>query len=179
MGIGSSSGYLRICPDHSGVVPGGAGTYDNGTGEVLDQPKWFPDYRWTSQQLSRSSVILDCNPDRPETYPDSSGTSENSPERSWKYSKSACNVPKPSRKVPEWPRMVPEGPGRSRKVPEVSGQYHPLHPPPGLGGKPPGLAQVGQEVGAHQGGGSPTWTRTPRWEGFPLGVGVPKGPHTS
>ena len=39
MGIGSSSGYLRICPDHSGVVPGGAGTYENGTGEVLDQPK--------------------------------------------------------------------------------------------------------------------------------------------
>ena len=38
-GTGSSSGYLRICPNHSRVVPGGAGTYENGTGDVLDQPE--------------------------------------------------------------------------------------------------------------------------------------------
>ena len=68
--------------DHSGVVPGGVGTYENGIGEVLDQLEWFPDNRWASRQLSRSSDILECNSDRPETYPDSSGTSENGPKRS-------------------------------------------------------------------------------------------------
>ena len=48
--------------------------------------------------------------------------------------------------------MAENGPERSRKLPEVSGQYHPLHQTPGLGGKPPGLAQVGQEVGGAMGG---------------------------
>ena len=37
-GTRRSFGYLKICPDHSGIVPGGSGAYENGTGEVLDQP---------------------------------------------------------------------------------------------------------------------------------------------
>ena len=83
---------LRICTDHPGVVPGGSGTYENGTGEVLDQPEWFPDNRYASRQLTRLSDFLDCNSDGPGTYPDSSGTSKT---------------------VPEGLRSVPEGLGMS------------------------------------------------------------------
>src|SRR3954470_1236588 len=67
-GTRSSSGYLRICPDHSGVVPSGSETYENGTGEVLDQLEWFSDNRWASRQLSRSSGSLNCNSDAPGNY---------------------------------------------------------------------------------------------------------------
>src|SRR4051812_28322649 len=104
-------------------------------------------------RLSRSPDILDRNPNHLETYPYGSGTSVNGPERSWKCSRRFRNVP-------EWLRMVPQGPGRLRKLPKVSGQYHPLGPPPSLGGKPPGLAQVGQEVGRHGGAILHQW-----WEG--------------
>ena len=126
MGTGSSSGYLRICPDHFGVVPGGSETYENGTGEVLDQPEWFPDNRWASRQLSRSSDILGCNLYRPRTYPDSSEMFENSLRRSRKCSRRFRNVPKPSRKVPEWPRMVLEAFGRFWKF--LDSTTHCTHP---------------------------------------------------
>ena len=154
-----------ICPYHSGVVPGGSGTYENGTGEVLDQPEWFLDYRWTSRQLSRSSVILDCNPDHPETYPDSSERSENSPERSWKYSRSVRNVPKPSRKVTEWSRMFPEGPGSFRKFSDST--THCTHPL-ALGASHLGWPKLARRWGRH-GGGNPTRSRI----AILLGVGLP------
>src|ERR1041385_1221109 len=67
-------------------------------------------------KLTRSSDFLDCNSDGPGTYPDSSGTTENGPRRSWKCSRRFWNVSKPSRKVPEWQRMAPKGPGRFRKL---------------------------------------------------------------
>src|SRR3954469_21713563 len=74
-GTRSSSGYLRICLDHSGVVSGGSETYKNGTREVLDQPEWFPDNRWASLQLSRSSGSLNCNSYGIGNCPDGSETS--------------------------------------------------------------------------------------------------------
>ena len=86
-GTGSYSVLLRICPDHSRVVLGGSEAYANGTGEVQDQPKWFPDNRWASRQITWSSYFLDFNPDGPETYPSSSGTSENGPKRFLKCSR--------------------------------------------------------------------------------------------
>ena len=85
-GTRRSFGYLRICPDHSGIVPGGSGSYENGTGEVLDQPEQFLVNRWTSRKRPtnsrRASGRLDHNPDRHETYPDDSGTPVNSLGRS-------------------------------------------------------------------------------------------------
>src|SRR4051812_41825748 len=77
-------------------------------------------------KLTRSSDFLDCNSDGPGTYINSSGTSENGPGRSWKCSIRFRNVPKPSRKVPEWPRMIPKCPGCPRrfwKLPEGSTSF--------------------------------------------------------
>src|SRR3954471_13253050 len=71
---------------------------------------------------------LNCNSDGLGNYLDGSGTSENGPGRSWKCSRRFRNVLKRSRKVPE-------GPGSFWKVPEVSGQYHPLPHAPSLGGQ--------------------------------------------
>src|SRR4051812_2486562 len=146
------------------------------------------DNRWASRQTSWASGRLDRNPDCPGTYPDSSGTSENGPKRSWKYSRRFRNVLKPSRKVPEWPRMVPTGPERSWKVLEAFGRFHKFSdsticatPPLDLGGKAP-----------HRGwpkfGPSPIRTRlskvgrTPHKEGvlgesFPTKGGVLEGLH--
>src|SRR4051812_10199908 len=88
-------------------------------------------------------------------------------------------VPERPITVPEGPGTIPEGPGSFRKVLEGSGQYHLLRPLC-LGGKPPGPALAGQEVGAHQGGGvllqvgfpNPPWSRRlpPKGSGVHLGL---------
>src|SRR3954470_409258 len=71
---------------------------------------------WHPDKLMRSSDFLDYNSDGPDTYPDSAGTSENGPGRSWKCSRRFRNVPKRSRKVPE-------GPGSFWKVPGSTTHY--------------------------------------------------------
>ena len=43
-GTESYSVLLRICTDHSGVVPGGSGAYENGTGEVLEVFQKVPEW---------------------------------------------------------------------------------------------------------------------------------------
>src|ERR1041385_5131400 len=144
-------------------------------------------------KLTRSSDFLDCNSDGLGTYPDSSETSENGPQRSWKCSRRFQNVPKPFRKVPEWPRMVPKGPGRSWKVPESFGRFHKFPdsticapPPLALGGKAPqggwpkyggGGALLGEEssLDSHSPvGRTPFGSRSPK--GTPTPLRSAKGP---
>src|ERR1041385_7230890 len=70
-------------------------------------------------------------PEGLESVPEVSGMSRNGPDRS---------------------RKVLEASRRSRKVPGGSGQYHPLAPPPSLGGKPPRLPWPARRWGRHKGG---------------------------
>src|ERR1041385_7620183 len=87
-------------------------------------------------------------PERPRTVPEGPG--------------SAPEVSGMSRNGPDMSRKVLEASRRSWKVPEDSGQYHPLSCVLGLGGKPPRLPWPAKGVGAHQG------------EGNLLQVGIPK-----
>ena len=92
------------------------------------------------------------------------------------------NHPGRSRNGREWPRKVPKASGRFRKF--LDSTTHCTHPL-AWGGKPPGLAQVGQEVGAHQRGAillevglqSSLWWDSPVGK-CPFGSRSPKGTPT-
>src|SRR3954462_4945211 len=113
-GTRSSFGYLRICPDHSGVVPGGSGTYENGNGGSLRSTGIVSVIGGQLKQYVVFTGHINLCPDGSETHLDGSGTFVRGSGRSWKWSRSVRNVPKRS-------RYVPEGPGSFWKVMEGSG----------------------------------------------------------